>query len=611
MCGIIGYIGSQQAAPILLDALQILEYRGYDSAGIAVLHGSTIVNVKAKGKVNALRARVDSAVQGLGGSLGTMGIGHTRWATHGKPDDINSHPHLSRSGKIAVVHNGIIENHTALRILLEGHGFNFVSETDTEVVAHLIEYLYRGDPVKAVREAAAMLDGSYALGVLFSEYPDMLVAVKKDSPLIIGLGDNENLIASDIPAVLGHTRNIVRLGEEELAVVKRDAVTVYNRYDTEMIPDVMHIDWDVTSAAKDGYEHFMLKEIAEQPKTVKNTVAAYVKDGHIDFSLASFDEEYFRSIDKIYVIACGSAYHVGVVATQLMEQYLRIPSRAVLASEFSYMDPILDEKTLVIAVSQSGETSDTLNAMRYAKAHGTRTLSVVNILGSTISAESDDVIYTHAGPEIAVATTKAYSAQLVVMYMLIEYIGILRGCPFMPEDEFLNALHELPQKLQELIDDSAYLRDLAGIYQNRKDIFFIGKNLDYALSLEASLKLKEISYIHSEAYAAGELKHGTLSLIQNGTLVIAICTRKELLPQMLSNIKEVSSRGADVITVAEENTDGVEECSTHCIRLPESADFLQPSLAIVPMQYFSYYVALLRGCSIDQPRNLAKSVTVK
>lgn len=611
MCGIIGYIGNSEAAPILLDSLSILEYRGYDSSGIAVLHNNSIINVKAKGKVCNLREHVEETMQGFGGSLGTVGIGHTRWATHGKPDEKNAHPHLSKSGKIAVVHNGIIENHTYLRMFLESHDFNFVSETDTEVVSHLIEFMYKGDPVAAVRDAAQMLEGSYSLGVLFAEHPDMLIVIKKDSPLIIGICDGENMIASDIPAVLGHTRNIVRLAEEELAVVRCDGVAIYDKYNTPVIPQILHIDWDVTAAAKEGYEHFMLKEIMEQPQTVKKTVNAYVKNGHIDFDLKKLDADYFSSINKIYVVACGSAYHVGVVGTLLIEQHLRIPAKAILGSEFTYSDPIMDKHTLVIVVSQSGETSDTLNSMRFAKEKGAKTLSIVNVLGSTISAESDDVIFTHAGPEIAVATTKAYSAQLIVMYMLIEYISLLRNCDFMPEDEFLQMLYKLPDDISTLIEQHEQLRELADLYQNRRDIFFIGKNLDYALSLEASLKLKEISYIHSEAYAAGELKHGTLSLIQNDTLVIAICTCPELTLQMISSIKEVVARGAEVISIVSEGNAGIEECSHHCIQLPKGANFIHPSLAIVPLQFFAYYVALLRGCEIDQPRNLAKSVTVK
>ena len=611
MCGIVGYIGKKEAAPILLDSLQILEYRGYDSAGIAVLCDGRIVNIKSKGKVSVLRGRVETETAKMGKPLGTMGIGHTRWATHGKPDDVNSHPHLSMSGKIAVVHNGIIENHVQLRSMLEKHGYKFISETDTEVAAHLIEYLYEGDPVAAVREAAGMLDGAYALGVLFAEHPDEIIAVKKDSPLIIGVCDGENMIASDIPAVLSHTRNIIRLGEEELAVVRRDSVLVYDRYGMEKEPKILHIDWDVSAAAKEGYEHFMLKEIFEQPKTAQKTIAAYTADGHINFGLEVLDEEYFRSVKSIYVIACGSAYHVGVVGTLFIEKYLRIPAKAVLASEFTYMEPILDEHTLVIAISQSGETSDTLNAMRYAKNRGVKTLSIVNVLGSTISVESDDCIYTHAGPEIAVATTKAYSAQLIVMYMLTDYIGNIRGANVMPAKDFLSTISALPELTEGLLKESDSLKNLAELYQTRKDIFFIGKRHDFALSLEASLKLKEISYIHSEAYAAGELKHGTLSLVQNDTLVIAICTCRDLVPQLISNIKEVTARGADVITLATVGTEGVAECSTHVIWLPDCADFMQPSLAIVPLQIFAYYMALLRGCEIDQPRNLAKSVTVK
>lgn len=611
MCGIVGYIGKEEAAPILLDSLKILEYRGYDSAGIAVLSKNSIVNIKAKGKVAALSDKVLSTMEGFGGSFGTVGIGHTRWATHGKPNDINSHPHLSKSGRIAVVHNGIIENHASLRAFLETKDFTFASETDTEVIAHLIEYVYEGDPVKAVREATKMLEGSYALTVLFADHPDMLIAVKKDSPLIIGVCDGETMIASDIPAVLKHTRDIIRLGEDDLAVAGRGSVVVYNCFDEEIKPEILHINWDITVAAKDGYEHFMLKEIYEQPITIQNTTAAYLNNGKIDFNLKSITPEYLKNVDKIYAIACGSAYHVGVVGTSLIERHLRIPARAILASEFIYMDPMVDEHTLVIVISQSGETSDTLNAMRYAKQLGAKTLSIVNILGSTISVESDDCIFTHAGPEIAVATTKAYSAQLVVMYMLIEYMSLITGKTFMPEQKFLTELKRLPELVKQLISEGEKLRDVANIYQNRRDIFFIGKGLDYALSLEASLKLKEISYIHSEAYAAGELKHGTLSLIQNGTLVIAICTCKELSSQMISSIKEVKARGADVIAVAKAGTKEIDECSDKCIWIPESCEFLQPSLAIIPMQMFAYYIALIRGCEIDQPRNLAKSVTVK
>ncbi|MEG1560531.1 MAG: glutamine--fructose-6-phosphate transaminase (isomerizing) [Clostridia bacterium] len=608
MCGIVGYVGNKEAAPILLDGLKKLEYRGYDSAGLAILNGDLITVKKTKGRLQKLIDYTDA-----GRNLpGTIGLGHTRWATHGEPNDQNSHPHLSHSNCVAVVHNGIIENYIELREFLIGKGYVFSSDTDTEVIAQLLDYYYNGDASAAIRHAVSDLEGSYALGILFSQEPNQLIAVRKDSPLIIGISEGENFIASDIPAILKYTRNVFRLGENEIAVITKDTVTVTDKLGMAVNKTIEHVDWDADAAEKGGYPHFMIKEIEEQPITVKNTVGSCVKSEKIDFALKAITESDFKNASHIHIVACGSAYHVGAVGKVLLEKYTRIPTTVSLASEFRYMDPIIDKSAITIAISQSGETIDTLFAMREAKKRGSKTLAIINVVGSTIANEADDVIYTRAGPEIAVATTKAYTAQLVVLYMLTAYIGTLRGTlTGDPDEPALTSLKVLPALLSDALRLREETQFLASRYFMKNDIFFLGRNLDYALALEASLKLKEISYIHSEAYAAGELKHGTISLVEKGTLVIALLTHEPLIAKMISNIREVKSRGAIVIALVNEGTNLPENVADHVIAIKKCAAFMQPSIAILPLQLFAYYVASLRGCDIDKPRNLAKSVTVE
>ena len=608
MCGIVGYIGPKQAAPLLLEALEKLEYRGYDSAGLAILGGNGLSVCKAKGRLSVLFDRTE------GGATmpGTAGIGHTRWATHGEPSDVNSHPHLSHSGRVAVVHNGIVENYAELREFLTEHGYEFQSDTDTEIVAQLVDFYYHGDPVKAVRDAESLLSGSYALGIAFAAHPDLLIAVRKDSPLILGLGEGENFIASDIPALLKHTREIVRLDERELAVLTRAGVSVYDRFGdpVEKVPE--HIAWDVSAAEKGGYAHFMLKEIMEQPTAIRNTISPRIKDGEIDLGLVHITEEVIRAIDKINIVACGSASYVGMTSQYMLSKMLHVPVTVELASEFRYSDPVVDEKTLTIVISQSGETLDTLFALREAKRRGAHILSVVNVVGSAIANESEDVLYTWAGPEIAVATTKAYSTQLAAMYLIALHFARLRGTlSDAALSEAVAALEALPALVEEMLGKREQMQYLASLFFNLRDIFFIGRNIDYALCLEGSLKLKEISYIHSDAYAAGELKHGTISLIEPGTLVIALCTHAPLREKMVSNIREVKARGAVVIAFTDENDASVPAVADHVIALPSCAPLVLPSMPLIPLQLFAYYVALLKGCDIDKPRNLAKSVTVE
>ena len=607
MCGIVGYIGNSQAAPILLDGLEKLEYRGYDSSGIAVINGQDINVAKAKGRLQVLRDRT-----GDGNTVkGTIGIGHTRWATHGEPSDVNAHPHLSQSGRFAVVHNGIIENYLPLRERLTAKGFEFVSETDTEVLAHLFEYYYKGDIMDAIIKVIDRVEGSYALGVLCSDYPDSFIAVRKASPLIIGLGEGENFIASDVTAILKHTRSIHYIEDDEIVVLTRDAVKIYNTDKEEVKKDVFTVDWDISAAEKGGYPHFMIKEIEEQPKALRETISPRIKDGNIVLDDVSLTAQDIKNINKIFIVACGSAYHVGVVAKYVIERLCRIPVEAQIASEFRYCDPIVTKNDLVVIISQSGETADTLEALKVAKSRGARILSIVNVVGSAIANASDDVIYTWAGPEIAVATTKAYSTQLAVVYMLAIYmankLGTITGGQYR---KYIDELEALPDLVEETIKNKDQLAFLASKFYNCRSIFFIRRNLDYAVSLEGSLKLKEISYIHSEAYAAGELKHGTISLIEDGTLVIAIATGRELFDKTVSNIKEVTSRGAVVmgVTTKGKTMDGIAD---HVIEIPAASDIFLPSLSVVPLQIFSYYVAAEKGCDIDKPRNLAKSVTVE
>ncbi len=611
MCGIIGYVGSKGAKDILLDSLEKLEYRGYDSAGVAFAAKSGIDIYKTRGRISKLREIMSDCDRQKLESY-TVGIGHTRWATHGEPSDSNSHPHLSKSGKVAVVHNGIIENYLELRNFLIEHGHTFASETDSEVVSELIDYYYNGDPVSAVRKAEMLLQGSYALGILFSDYPWQLIALRKDGPLIIGLGEGENYIASDIPAILKHTRSIFRLGERELAILTKDGVTVMDSYGESVSHEIEHVDWDVDAAEKGGYPHFMIKEIMEQPDVIAKTIASRIKNGKISLDFKHIDDEALKNINSIKIVACGSAYHVGVVAKYFMKKTLRIPVEAELASEFRYDDPIVDEHTLIVIISQSGETLDTLYALREARARGARSVSIVNVVASSIANESEEVLYTLAGPEIAVATTKAYSSQLILMHLLNWKIAQARG--MMRETDVMNSvegLKNVPALLTEMLKDVSQIQYLASLFFNSQNFFFIGRNVDYALSLEASLKLKEISYIHSDAYAAGELKHGTISLIEEGTPIIALCTYRPLLDKMLSNIKEVKARGAKVIALVNHDDTEIEKVADYVIRIPLCSEDAVPSLTIVPLQLLAYYIASHKGCDIDKPRNLAKSVTVE
>ena len=602
MCGIVGYIGKNQAAPILLEGLSKLEYRGYDSAGIAVYNNNELEVAKSKGKLAVLSEKIDGGKK-LGGN---MGIGHTRWATHGEPSDVNAHPHLSQSGRFAVVHNGIIENYISLKKKLESKGFEFISETDTEVIAHLFEYYYKGDIMDTMIKVINRVEGSYALGVLCVDYPDQFIAVRKASPMIVGLGDEENFIASDVTAILKHTRDIYYLEDNEIVVLKKDSVKVYNTDKEEVKKEKFTVDWDVSAAEKGGYEHFMMKEIEEQPKAIRDTISPRIKDGKIVLDDISLTEEDIKNINKIYIVACGSAYHVGVVGKYVIEKMCRIPVEVQVASEFRYCDPIVGKDDLVIVISQSGETADTKAALEEAKARG------ANVVGSAISKASDDVIYTWAGPEIAVATTKAYSTQLTVIYLIAAYMADKLGKISKEEyADFIKEIESLPDKVAEILKSKEDVQYLASKFYNCHSIFFIGRNLDYAVSLEGSLKLKEISYIHSEAYAAGELKHGTISLIEDGTLVVALATGKNLFDKTVSNVKEVKARGAVVMGVTTEEHEHMDDVADYTVKIPATHEMLLPSLTVIPLQLFGYYVASLKGCDIDKPRNLAKSVTVE
>ncbi len=613
MCGIVGYIGAQQAAPILLDGLSKLEYRGYDSAGICVFSADGFQIDKTKGRLAAL-----SELTNCGATLnGTLGIGHTRWATHGAPSDRNSHPHMATNGKICVVHNGIIENYLLLKEFLLGEGKTFVSDTDTEVAANLLEYFYEreGDLLKAVQCTVEKLEGSYALGILCTDCPNTLTAVKKDSPLIFGFGKGENFIASDVPAILKHTRDVVYLNDGDVLQCTADSVRFYNTLGEEIRKKPEHITWEMSAAEKGGYPHFMLKEIYEQPKALRDTISAHVKNGRVDLDDLGLSPEYLRGIRRIYIVACGSAYYVGCLGKYILEKTCRIPVEPILASEFRYSEPVIGEDTLVIIISQSGETADTLAALREANTLGARTLAIVNVVGSAITKAAHDVVYTLAGPEIAVATTKAYSTQLAVIYLLALYMGEALGTLCTVEyNRIVKALLELPDRLNSILTEE-YLQkveELAKACCNNHDVFFIGRNVDSATCLEGSLKLKEIAYVHSEAYAAGELKHGPISLIEDGTLVVAVASHADLFDKTVSNIEEVKSRGANVLGLTTENLEKeIAEAADHYLLVPKTHPLLQPSLNVVPLQLFSYYVSLARGCDVDKPRNLAKSVTVE
>ena len=611
MCGIVGFIGTEEAAPILLDGLARLEYRGYDSAGLAVydqVEGLKVV--KAKGRLQVL----SDIVEGGKNIHGTVGLGHTRWATHGEPSDVNSHPQVSMSGRIAVVHNGIIENYVQIKEFLESKDVKFVSQTDTEVVAQLLEYYYRGDIMEALTKVLHRIEGAYALGIICADCPDRLIAARKDSPLILGYGEGCHFLASDVTAVIKYTREVCYLEDGEIAVLTADGITVYNHpYLQPVEKEKHHVDWEISAAEKGGYEHFMAKEIMEQPKAFRDTVFPRIQDGRVVLDDLNLDGEYLKNADKIYIIACGSSYHVGMVAKYVLEKLLRKPVEVTLASEFRYCDPLVSERTLCIVISQSGETIDTLAAMREAKRLGARILSIVNVVGSSIARESDDVLYTWAGPEIAVATTKAYSTQLAVIYLIALRFAELLGT--IGEEEYENIVAEIltiPTKMERILENREAIQYYASIYFNHESIFFIGRNIDYAIGLEGSLKLKEISYIHSEAYAAGELKHGTISLIENGTLVVALASCVQLFDKLMSNVVEVKSRGADVVGLTVESKESaLKKTVDHAILVPDTHPMLLPSLAVIPMQLFAYYVALMRGCDIDKPRNLAKSVTVE
>ena len=612
MCGIVGFTGKHSAAPILLDGLSKLEYRGYDSAGLAVRDGTAPVQiVKAKGRLKALEEKTD-----CGRALpGDCGIGHTRWATHGEPNDINAHPHVSEDGRIALVHNGIIENYMEIKQQLLRHGVTFQSETDTEVVAQLLEFHYNEchNMLEAVGRVLRRIEGSYAFGIICADYPNALIAARKDSPLIIGCGEGENFIASDVTAIISHTRDVIYMEDGEIAVLTAEGVSMFNAEMDPIEKAHSHIDWDVSAAEKGGYPHFMLKEIMEQPEAIRKTISSRIRDGRVVLDDLHLTREYIESVNRIFIVACGSSYHVGMVCKYSWERLMRRPVEVCLASEFRYSDPLVDEHSLVIFLSQSGETLDTMAALREAKRLGGRTLAVVNVVGSSIAREADDVLYTWAGPEIAVATTKAYSTQLALMNLIALYLGDLLGTVEKSEyDQILSEMERLPENVEKVLESIENVKYFASRYFNHESIFFIGRNLDFAMGMEGSLKLKEISYIHSEAYASGELKHGTISLIEPGTLVIALGTYAPLFDKAMSNVVEVKARGAEVLALTTEDfREKMEHTADNTVAVPKTHPVVQPSLGIVPLQLFAYYVALQRGCDIDKPRNLAKSVTVE
>lgn len=612
MCGIVGYIGDQQAAPILLDGLAKLEYRGYDSAGLAVRDGdSEIEVVKAKGRLKVLAEKTN----GGQAMKGCCGIGHTRWATHGEPSETNAHPHHSDDGNVVGVHNGIIENYQELRDKLTRKGYQFYSSTDTEVAVKLIDYYYKkylGTPVDAINHAMVRIRGSYALAVLFKDYPDEIYVARKDSPMILGIEDGACYLASDVPAILKYTRTVYYIGSMEIGRLQKGKITFYNLDGDEIEKEPTLIEWDAEAAEKAGFEHFMMKEIHEQPRAVTDTVNSVVKDGRIDLSQVGLTEEEIRGISQIYIVACGSAYHVGVTAQYVMEDLAKIPVRVELASEFRYRKPLLDEKGLVIIISQSGETADSLAALREAKSRGIRTLAIVNVVGSSIAREADNVFYTLAGPEIAVATTKAYSTQLIASYVLAIEFARIRGTIDGEEcGRLLEELTALPDKIQKILEDKERIQWFAAKQAAARDIFFIGRGIDYAICLEGSLKMKEISYIHSEAYAAGELKHGTISLIEDGTLVVGVLTQKELYEKTVSNMVECKSRGAYLMGLTSYGNYDIEDTVDFTVYVPKTDAHFAASLAVIPLQLLGYYVSVAKGLDVDKPRNLAKSVTVE
>ncbi len=606
MCGIVGYVGCNQATPILLNALEKLEYRGYDSAGIAIYENKIKVFKDTK-KIAELRNDINKL-----NLNSNVGIGHTRWATHGKPTIENAHPHLSANGKFAIVHNGIIENYIPLKEELLSAGFKFKSDTDTEVVANLLEFYYNGNFFETVKKVLSVVEGSYGIAIMCSDFPSELIVAKQDSPLIIGLGKGENFIASDISAIVDKTRDVVRLCDGELAVIKPHSIEYFDKKFNKISKEICHVDWTILSAEKNGYDHFMMKEIMEQPNAIKATFCPRIIDEKINIPQLNISKEELEGIKKICIIGCGSAYHVGCIAKYIFEKTLKIQTDVEIASEFRYKDPLIDENVMVIAISQSGETADTLAAVKEAKSKGAKVLAIVNVVGSSIANEADIVVPTFAGPEIAVATTKAYSTQLTVIYMLAIYMAEKLGKISSNEYEsFIKDLKALPQKAELVLKDLDKIKKLAQDFCNCKNIFFIGRNVDYAVALEGALKAKEISYIHSEAYAAGELKHGTISLVEDGTFVVALATNEDLFEKMISNIREVKARGAVVLLVTTEKLAKTQNVADFVFYVPETNKMMQPSMTVLPLQILSYYLALYKGCDIDKPRNLAKSVTVE
>ena len=612
MCGIVGFTGNHQAAPILLDGLSKLEYRGYDSAGIAVRDGEGETTViKAKGRLRGLAEKTNG-----GESVpGTCGIGHTRWATHGEPSENNAHPHVSDDGNIVAVHNGIIENYQELKDKLTRKGYTFYSETDTEVAVKLIDYYYKkyeGTPVDAINHSMVRIRGSYALAIMFRDYPEEIYVARKDSPMILGVEDGEAYIASDVPAILKYTRNVYYIGNMEMARVRKGEITFYNLDGEEIEKKMKVIDWDAEAAEKAGFEHFMMKEIHEQPKVVQDTLNSVLKDGRIDLAEVGLAEDEIKDISQIYIVACGSAYHVGMAAQYVIEDMARIPVRVELASEFRYRNPILDPHALAIVISQSGETADSLAALRLCKDHGIRTLAIVNVVGSSIAREADNVFYTLAGPEISVATTKAYSTQMMASYVLAIQFALVREQ--ITEEQYtgyIKELQTLPEKIQRIIDDKERIQWFASKQANAHDTFFVGRGIDYAISMEGSLKMKEVSYIHSEAYAAGELKHGTISLIEDGTLVIGVLTQPDLYEKTVSNMVECKSRGAYLMGMTTFGNYNIEDAADFTVYIPKTDPYFATSLAVIPLQLLGYYVSVAKGLDVDKPRNLAKSVTVE
>ena len=610
MCGIVGYTGPQNAAPILIEGLSKLEYRGYDSAGIAVTGSqkSEIEIIKAKGRLQALREMTDNgkAVKG------TCGIGHTRWATHGEPSVVNAHPHYSKDRRIAVVHNGIIENYKELKEWLRKKGFVFISETDTEVIAHLLDYYYKGNPLEAISKMLGRVRGSYALGILFQDFPGNVYAVRQDSPLIIGKSEQGNFIASDVPAILKYTKTVCYIEDRDIAVLSENEIHFYNIDQEEIEKEFKTVKWDAKAAEKEGFEHFMLKEIYEQPKAVADTIHPRIKDGQVVIEELGLTDDEIKAVSRIQMVACGSAYHVCVCAKYVLEQMARIPVDVDLASEFRYRNPVLVDNTLVVVVSQSGETADTLAALRESQKRGYKVLGIVNVVGSSIAREADSVFYTWAGPEISVATTKAYSTQLAAIYLIGLLFGKVRGTVSEADyKKYIDELLKLPDKIQRILDEKERIQWLANKFSHTRDVFFIGRGLDYGISMEGSLKLKEISYIHSEAYAAGELKHGTISLVENGVLVVGVATQPGLYEKEISNLVEVRSRGATVLGLTQYGNYNMEDIADFTIYVPKTNDYFTTSLAVIPLQLLAYYISVSKGLDVDKPRNLAKSVTVE